>query len=99
MKSYSMFMAAISNWLEMGLTSSRALTAASRSGAPFSAPVRASAAPEAASEAASDAGALEAVPADEDPPQPASRAAQRVRAVNSANNLRFIMDRFLLSVL
>ena len=90
-----MFMAAISNWLEMGFASSRRLTAASRSTVPFSSPVRASAALDAGSDAgaAEEAGALE-----EEPPQPVSRAAQRAKTAIQAKTLRFIISSFSFSL-
>ena len=102
MKSYSMFMAAISKGLEMGLASLRALKIRSCSVSPGSAAAGCASSEEAASEAASEETALLAGAEDaaeeagseelELPPQPARSAAARAAAIKK-EILRFIIEK------
>ena len=85
-----MFMAAISNWLEMGLAASRASTALSRSAVPFSA---VSAAGEAASETGAEAEALDTEDGAEEalPPQPVRATASTALTAITESFVRFII--------
>ena len=85
-----MFMAAISNWLEMGLAASRLSTALSRSAVPFSA---VSAAGAAVLEAGAEAEALDTEDGAEEalPPQPVRATASTALTAITESFVRFII--------
>ena len=85
-----MFMAAISNWLEMGLAASRVSTALSRSAVPFSA---VSAAGAAVLEAGAEAEALDTEDGAEEalPPQPVRATASTALTAITESFVRFII--------
>ena len=85
-----MFMAAISNWLEMGLAASRVSTALSRSAVPFSA---VSAAGAAVLEAGAEAEALDTEEGAEEalPPQPVRATASTALTAITESFVRFII--------
>ena len=85
-----MFMAAISNWLEMGFAASRVSTALSRSAVPFSA---VSTAGEAASETGAEAEALDTEDGAEEalPPQPVRATASTALTAITESFVRFII--------
>ena len=85
-----MFMAAISNWLEMGLAASRLSTALSRSAVPFSV---VSAAGAAVLEAGAEAEALDTEDGAEEalPPQPVRATASTALTAITESFVRFII--------
>ena len=85
-----MFMAAISNWLEMGLAASRDSTALPRSAVPFSA---VSAAGAAVLEAGAEAEALDTEDGAEEalPPQPVRATASTALTAITESFVRFII--------